>query len=58
MGGAKRGVGETRQMVLRHTKKGLGPREIALITGISTQAVYQHLRALRAAGELEEEVAS
>lgn len=50
--GAKRGVGETRALVKRHALKGLGTREIALIVGISTQAVNQHLRSLRESGEL------
>ena len=46
-GGAKRGVGETKALVRRHTKSGLTPQEIALVLGISTQAVYQHLKAIR-----------
>jgi hypothetical protein len=58
-GGAKRGVGETRQLVKRYAKQGHSPRDIAKLLEVSTQAVYQHLHALRAAGELPpEEVAS
>lgn len=58
LGGAKRGVGETRRLVKRRVDEGLGPREIALELGISTQAVYQHIASLREAGELPQEVAS
>lgn len=43
----------TRQRVLRMTKDGLTPRQIALALGISTQAVYQHLARLRKEGLLE-----
>ena len=45
---------ETRRLVLSFTKKGYGPREIANLLDISTQRVYQHLRALRESGDLKE----
>jgi DNA-binding CsgD family transcriptional regulator len=45
-------------VVLAHTKRGLRPREIALLLGISTQAVYQHLDRLRRDGELPEEASA
>ncbi len=54
--GAKRGVGETKALVLRYLKQGLSIREIAQLCGISTQAVHQHIRRLRAEGALEREV--
>jgi predicted transcriptional regulator len=54
-GGAKRGVGETRGLVLDLFRTGKGAREIAGELEISTQAVNQHLRSLRDAGELPEE---
>jgi len=56
-GGAKRGVGETRSLVKKHARKGLSPREIAILLGISTQAVYGHLQSLRDAGEIPKEAA-
>lgn len=31
------------------TEKGCSPREIALLLGISTQAVYKHLKRIKAA---------
>lgn len=43
-----------RQRVKELTEQGLKPRQIALVLGISTQAVYQHLQKLRDAGELRE----
>ena len=45
---------ETRKYVLSFTKKGYRPREIANLLDISTQRVYQHLRALRESGDLKE----
>ena len=45
---------ETRRLVLSFTKKGYAPREIANLLDISTQRVYQHLRALRESGDLKE----
>lgn len=55
----KHPAGETRALVKRYAKQGLSPRDIGKLLDISTQAVYQHLHALRAAGELPpEEVAS
>jgi hypothetical protein len=53
----KRPIGETRELVKSRALKGDPPREIALVLGISTQAVYQHLQALRDAGELPPEKA-
>jgi DNA-binding CsgD family transcriptional regulator len=49
----------SRQSVKEYTEKGLTPREIAQLLGISTQRVYVHLRKLgiEPAGA-EEEVAS
>lgn len=37
---------ETRRKVREMTAQGLSPRVIALALGISTQAVYGHLKAL------------
>lgn len=45
-------------MVLKLAQQGRSPREIAAQSGITTQAVYQHLSALRASGELPEEGAA
>lgn len=42
----------TRGKVKDLTKKGNTPRQIALILGISIQAVYQHIERLRKDGEL------
>lgn len=41
----------TRDQVARLTRRGLKPREIAEDLGISTQAVYQHLRTIAADSE-------
>lgn len=48
----------TRQRVLDLIRRGLSVREVATLLGISTQAVYQHIDALRAAGELPPKEAS
>jgi predicted ArsR family transcriptional regulator len=53
-GGAKRGVGETREKVRELSLKGLSAREIGSDLEISTQAVYQHLQVLRESGALPE----
>lgn len=52
--GAKRGVGKTREMVLRHYLSGLSSAQIAKKVGISRQAVGKHLQRLNEAGELSE----
>lgn len=52
--GAKRGIGKTRELVLRHHLRGLKATEIAKKVGISRQAVNKHLRSLREDGELSE----
>ena len=52
-GGAVRGVGQTRAMVLELKLAGRTTREIATLCGISTQAVNQHLQRLKDLGELE-----
>jgi len=57
-GGPKKGYGATRQLVKRHHANGLSPRDIARLLEISTQAVYQHLQALREAGGLPPEEAA
>jgi DNA-directed RNA polymerase specialized sigma24 family protein len=41
--GAKRGRGQTRQMVLRYKAQGFTQSEIARLCGISRQAVHMHL---------------
>ena len=45
--GPKRPSGETRALVKTHHDNGLTPRQIARLLEISTQAVYQHLQAIR-----------
>lgn len=52
--GPKRGAGETRRLVKRRYEQGCSVREIATFVGVSTQAVYEHLKRLREAGELKE----
>jgi DNA-binding CsgD family transcriptional regulator len=42
----------TREQVLRLTRAGLTPRQIAVSLGLSTQAIYQHITKLRELGEL------
>lgn len=44
----------SRQAVRDKLTKGWTPREIALVLGISTQAVYQHIKRIRAVDEREE----
>jgi predicted transcriptional regulator len=44
----------TRQRVLALKQAGTPPEEIATVLGITTQRVYQHLKALRADGLLKE----
>lgn len=39
-------LSDTRRKVQDLTTKGLSPREIAQLLGISTQRVYQHLKKL------------
>jgi predicted ArsR family transcriptional regulator len=53
--GAKRGVGKTRDMVLRYHLQGMKNVQIAKKVGITRQAVGQHLSRMRAAGELPAE---
>lgn len=53
----KRLPGRTQALVLKHTLAGMYPRQVASRLGISTQAVYKHLRSLRASGELPEDAA-
>lgn len=48
----------TRDTVLKMTRKRINPRTIALSLGISTQAVYEHLKRLRADGLLPPKEAS
>lgn len=52
--GPRRGTGETRALVLKWAKVGLGARDIATQLGVSTQTVYLHLQRLRADGDLKE----
>lgn len=40
-----------RYRVRQMTAQGLKPREIAMALGVSTQAVYKHLKAIRNHGE-------
>lgn len=40
--------GITKEKVRRRHEQGDSPREISLLLGISTQAVYQHLREIEA----------
>ena len=56
--GPKHGAGVTRERVRKATAKGEPVRKIAERLGISTQAVNQHIRSLRADGELPEEGAA
>lgn len=42
----------TRTQVREMTLQGLTARQIATVLGLSTQAIYLHLAALRKAGEL------
>lgn len=42
-------------MVLTYFRRGMGTRDIALHCGISTQAVNQHIRELRARGDIGED---
>jgi predicted ArsR family transcriptional regulator len=53
--GAKRGVGKTREMVLRYHLQGMTNVKIAKKVGITRQAVGAHLARMRAAGELPAE---
>ena len=48
----------TRLAVKDYTEKGLSPREIAQLLGISTQRVYVHLRKLELEPATEKEEAS
>lgn len=51
--------GPTRSRVLELKRRGLNGPEIARVIGISSQRVYQHIKALRERGALPlEEVAS
>ena len=53
-GGAKRGRGKTREMVLRWAQRGLNGAEIGRKVGISRQQANTYLRELRASGDLPE----
>ena len=55
--GAKRGVGKTREMVLRYHLQGMSNPQIGKKVGISRQAVGKHLERLREDGMLEEKSA-
>ncbi|MGH2595795.1 MAG: helix-turn-helix domain-containing protein [Actinomycetota bacterium] len=57
-GGAKRPVGETRDRVREYARRGLNNSEIGRLLGISREAVRDHVKKLRAAGELPEEGAA
>ena len=52
--GAKRGVGETKELVRQYALKGLSAAEIGKLLGITRRAAAQHMRRLRDEGELEE----
>lgn len=52
-----RGESPSRRQVRRLTEKGYTARQIAEVMQVTTQAVYQHQRAIRAA-DAEESVAS
>ena len=59
MNGPKAGTGVTRAKVKRLALKGLSATEISRVLKISREAAGQHLRRLRADGELPlEEIAS
>jgi hypothetical protein len=42
-------VRSTRELVAEMTAKGLTPRQIALALGLTTQAIYKHLKAIERA---------
>lgn len=50
--GPKEGTGKTRAMVKRLFLEGKKTRDIATLTGLSTQGVNYHIQRLRASGEL------
>jgi transposase len=47
-------VGEARERIKKLYVAGISARTIGIELGISTSAVYQHIAALREAGELPE----
>jgi len=49
---------DTRERVRQLTDAGLEPRAIAQVLGISTQRVYQHLKALELGPDGEREVSA
>ena len=46
--------GPRRRLILQMKKEGMKPRDIATALGVSTSAIYDHLRELRRRGLLEE----
>jgi predicted ArsR family transcriptional regulator len=50
----KAAPGQTREQVRRLYAEGITVRQIAAVLGISTQAVYTHLRTLRRSGAVLE----